>query len=316
MRNKKLILIVSCILFLTLLNSICIGEEINVEQDVTQLDEKNNGKILSVKKINFSEEYFEYKDIKKPAYLDETNICKIRYLSDGLEVVGFIVRPKKKKKYPVIIFNRGGNKDFSKIKKSTLNFLSDIASKGYVVVASQYRGNDGGEGEEEFGGKDVNDILNLVPLIKSLNFTLPDKIGMLGFSRGGMMSYLAIKEDIDVDAAVIIGGDTDLIQAYNRRSGMRNVMNSLIGCKPKECKNQYIKRSAYYWPEKIDIPVLILHGKKDWRVEVSQAKKLAKKLDKLDKKYKLVLYDDTHGLGDHYKEWTKEMYDWYDKYFD
>ena len=37
-----------------------------------------------------------------------------------------------------------------------------------MVVASQYRGNAGGEGKEEFGGKDVNDVLNLLPLLESL----------------------------------------------------------------------------------------------------------------------------------------------------
>ena len=314
MRTKKYIITISCLIMLVILSGTCIGEEIDINQDVNKLDKNKNGKILSAEKVNFSDAYFKYKDSKRPSSLDKTNIYKIKYLSEGLEVVGFIVRPKKKGDYPVIIFNRGGNEEYAKITNSLQVFFSRLAAKGYVIVASQYRGNDGGEGKEEFGGKDVNDVLNLVPLIKSLDFTLSDKIGMLGISRGGMMSYIAIKKGIDVDAAVVIGGVTDLIQNYKTRSAMKQVMNSLIGCTPQECRKEYIKRSAYYWPEKIDVPVLILHGTKDWNVKVSQAKKLAKKLNELDKEYKLVLYDDKHGLGKHHEEWKKEMWNWFDKH--
>ena len=54
-----------------------------------------------------------------------------------------------------------------------------------MVLASQYRGNDGGQGKEEFGGSDINDVLNLIPLAESISFMNADRIVMLGFSRGG-----------------------------------------------------------------------------------------------------------------------------------
>ena len=43
-------------------------------------------------------------------------------------------------------------------------FLGRMATWNYVVVTNQYRGNDEGEGKEEFGGKDINDVLNLIPV--------------------------------------------------------------------------------------------------------------------------------------------------------
>ena len=46
--------------------------------------------------------------------------------------------------------------------------MVNMARWGYVVVASQYRGNDGGEGREEFGGADVNDVLNLLPVLEQV----------------------------------------------------------------------------------------------------------------------------------------------------
>jgi len=56
--------------------------------------------------------------------------------------------------------------------------LGRIATWGYVVAASQYRGNAGGQGKEEFGGADVDDVLNLIPLLESLPQADTTRIGM------------------------------------------------------------------------------------------------------------------------------------------
>src|SRR4029453_3680791 len=91
---------------------------------------------------------------------------KIQYLSDGLKVVGFLVKPRDSggKRYPVIIYNRGGVQDIGKIDAPNILDFYELAANGFVVLASQYRGNDGGEGLEEVGGADVADVVNLVSL--------------------------------------------------------------------------------------------------------------------------------------------------------
>lgn len=81
---------------------------------------------------------------------------RITYLNDGLKVVGFIWKPQDTagKQFPLIIFNRGGNREFGKLTPwFHLGFYAYV-SHGFVVIASQYRGNDGGEGREEYGGVD------------------------------------------------------------------------------------------------------------------------------------------------------------------
>ncbi len=86
------------------------------------------------------------------------------------------------------------------------------------------------------------------------------------------MTYLAIKHNAEIKAAAVVGGVTDLEQSYNEREeGMKNVIRELVGMK----KSEWEKRSAVYWPHKINVPILILHGEDDWRVKVSQAKKLS-----------------------------------------
>ncbi|MFQ5629543.1 MAG: hypothetical protein ACE5I1_12340, partial [bacterium] len=99
-------------------------------------------------------EIVERQEIKIESILKEKVSCtKIKYLSDGLRVVGFILKPRAvANKCPVLIFNRAGKWEEGKITARTLNYLSLLAAKNYVVLASQYRGNDGGEGCEAFGG--------------------------------------------------------------------------------------------------------------------------------------------------------------------
>ena len=112
---------------------------------------------------------------------------RITYLSDGLKVVGFLWKPQDTagKQFPLIIFNRGGNREFGKLTPwFHLGFYAYV-SHGFVVLASQYRGNDGGEGREEYGGADVRDVLNLLPLARSLGYVDMHNVFMLGWSRGG-----------------------------------------------------------------------------------------------------------------------------------
>ena len=143
--------------------------------------------------------------------LDQVEIKSITYLSDGLKVKGYLLAPTKGEKLPCVIFNRGGNREFGALTDlSVAAFLVRVASWGYVVVASQYRGNAGGEGKEEFGGKDVNDVLNLLPLLKSLPQADATRVGMYGWSRGGMMTYLALAKTDQIAAAIVGGGLTDL----------------------------------------------------------------------------------------------------------
>ena len=272
-----------------------------IPQDLNSLKD-SNGKIVESRSVNV-----------KSAWSGKTESYKIKYLSDGLKVSGYIIKPKTGgSKFPAIVFNRGGNREYGKITKGTLKYLSYLSSKDYVILASQYRGNDGGQGREEFGGKDVNDVLNIIELAKSLPFVEPTKIVMLGYSRGGMMTYLAIKHDAKIRAAAVVGGVTDLGQMYNEREeAMKNVIRELVGMD----KSEWEKRSAYYWPEKIDVPILILHGEDDWRVKVSQAKKLADKLKEAGSVHELVVFPKgDHGLNTHRSERNQKIFDWFERY--
>ncbi|WP_214483652.1 prolyl oligopeptidase family serine peptidase [Bacillus sp. SM2101] len=248
--------------------------------------------------------------------LENTEVINLKYRSDGHEVTGYIIKPKENHKVsPVLIFNRGGNRDYGMIDINTINYLSGWAQKGYIVIASQYRGSISKEGQDEFGGSDVNDVMNLVNVAKELPYADTNNIFMLGMSRGGMMAYLAAKKDIQVKAIAVVGGITDLFDTYeNRGEDMKSVLEDLVG-NPLLDKQKYIDRSAIFWADEIKVPTLILHGEDDWRVSVKQANELANKLKEHNREYKFISYPKgDHVLNTHFEEVVDEIDVWFNEY--
>ncbi len=231
--------------------------------------------------------------VEGKSYSDDTESYKITYKSDGLKVVGYMFMPKEiDESLPVIIFNRGGNREYGKLTdKFVLIYFEYLASHGYFVIASQYRGNDGGEGAEEFGGSDLNDVQNLIEIGKNFPYS-NGQIFMIGYSRGGMMTYMSCRASEDISAAVVMSGISSVVQTYDEREDMRLMMKVLIGGTPATAKDEYIKRSAIYWADDIDTPLYITHGAKDSRVNISQAENIVRLLEEYGKDYVFVRYDD------------------------
>lgn len=256
---------------------------------------------------------------EKFKYLDSIDIYQITYLSEGLKIKGLLVKPKKKGKYPCIIYNRGGNIDFGSLKVShEVITLGQIAKEGYVVIASQYRGNGDSEGQEEFGGKDVNDITILPEILKEIESADTNKIGMYGWSRGGMMTYIALTKTEKIKAVVVGGAISDIFNLIKDRPQMETgVLSELI---PNYAKNKYVeleKRSVIKWVDKLakDVPILILHGNSELRVKPEQSLKLALEFEKYRIPYRLIMFEGgDHGISEHKKEVNKQVVKWFDKF--
>src|SRR5687768_5025809 len=117
-------------------------------------------------------------------HVETPAVRKIEYSSDGLKIKAYIAVPPGEGKVPCLIANRGGNPKLAVWDDDrATRALGKLASWGYVVVASQYRGADGSEGKDEFGGADVNDVLNLIPLLENEPRCDASRIGMMGWSR-------------------------------------------------------------------------------------------------------------------------------------
>lgn len=255
----------------------------------------------------------------KPNYIDSINVYAITYLSDGLKVNGFLVKPKKDGKYPCIIYNRGGNREFGSLKPVTGLFkLGKIAKEGYIIIASQYRGNGGSEGQEEFGGKEVNDILVLTDVLKEIKNADINKIGMYGWSRGGIMTYIALTKTTKIKAAVVGGAVSDLhLTIKNRPIMEEKVIAELIPNYENNKKEELNKRSAIKWVDKFpkNVPILMLHGNSDWRVKPEHSLKLALEFEKHRVPYRLIMFEGgDHGIKEHKNEVNYQIINWFNKY--
>jgi len=211
-----------------------------------------DGKIISKEPLVLSDS-IKIRLAKGVPHLDSIQFSRITYLSDGLKVTGYIAEPKKEGIYPCIISNRGGNRDFGEWTPLSVGFfMGKMASWGYVVVASQYRGNDGGEGIEQFGGDDINDVLNLMPVLEQLPKADTARIGIEGGSRGGMMTYLAMKESCRFKAAAVIAGMADAhLNIKNRPEMEKHVFSELAPNYWADKENQLNIRSAVLWADKM-----------------------------------------------------------------
>lgn len=252
-------------------------------------------------------------------YLDSIEIYRITYLSEGLKINGLLVKPKKKGTYPCVIYNRGGNRDFGalKIAHGAIT-LGQIAKEGYVVIASQYRGNGGSEGQEEFGGKDVNDVTILTEVLKEIEDADPNNIGMYGWSRGGMMTYLALTKSEKIKAAVVGGAVSNNFNTIKDRPAMETqVLSELIPNYAENKNSELEKRSAIKWVEKFpkDVPILMLHGNSDWRVKPEQSLNLALEFEKHRIPYRLIMFEGgDHGISEHQEEVQEQVLKWFDRY--
>src|SRR3954447_12213891 len=109
----------------------------------------------------------------------------ITYMSQGLKVKGMLAAPKSEEAMDGFLYLRGGIKNVGKVRPAR---IAQFAAEGFIVFAPFYRGNQGGEGNEDFAGDDREDAFSAFLLLKSLPRVR--NIHIFGFSRGGVMALL------------------------------------------------------------------------------------------------------------------------------
>lgn len=252
--------------------------------------------------------------------LEKSVVEWITYLSDGLKVTGYIAYPNDNtQKYPCLVWCRGGIGNAGAIDRFTAcGIFGQLASWGYCVFASQYRGNDGGEGHDDFGGDDLNDVLNLIPLAQEIPQANKDVWGIEGWSRGGMMTYLTLTKTNIFKAAVVLGGIANLRCNSDESKFMRRLYEQTLGkYEDTEFKSRCETRSIVNFADKLSktTPILIIHGNADERVLPHDSIDLSYKLLDLKIPYRLVMLEGgDHFLKSHRKEVDEMRKNWFEKY--
>jgi dipeptidyl aminopeptidase/acylaminoacyl peptidase len=271
---------------------------------ISNLNWAQDGRIISKVPLVLHDSTYNQvnkRDTALSSELKSVNLYRITYLSDGLKVTGYIAEPKEKGRYPCIIANRGGNMAFSQWNPFTVAFfLGRMASWKYIVIASQYRGNDGGEGKEEFGGRDIDDVLNLIPALSQLPNADTSRIGIERTSRGGMMAYLALKITCRFKAAAITAGVAKL-DFDTTREWRTKPWDLIPGYYTK--KESVLKaRSAIYWADQLckTTPLLVMEGSADRRTSPADVLELVRKLYEYKHPLRFILYEGAdHGIREY-----------------
>ena len=275
-----------------------------------------NGKLLSKSLIDISNTPVWNKISKNNAllpdfeHLNTLNFYFITYQSDNQNIMGFLVEPKKDENYPVVIFNRGGNRNYGKLTvASMIRYTSKLAEQGYIILGSQYREHD------EFGGQEINDVLSLTETVKEIDKANSNCIGMFGWSRGGMMTYLALQKSDNIKTAIVGNGVSDLFDHIEFRPKMETLVYA--ECIPDYWNNkasELKKRSAFYWANQLNknSSLLILCGTNDKRVSPKQAEKLAHKLKAIKYDYELKTFDTDHAFSGYRTELNELVIEWFE----
>lgn len=264
---------------------------------------------------------FIFSEDKYDEYEDKLDCYVIEYPSGGAVVSGYLVVPKRQSfeaKYPTIIFNRGGNRSYGSLTFTHLfNYIFPIADRGNAIFASQYRGlhtDKPDEFPDEFGGKDVSDVINITKEALLMPFVDANRLYMVGQSRGAMMTYMSLKQEpLPIKAIATMGSMVDLHEQMTFRPGFENLYKKLI---PEYSVNKdelLTARSAAYWVESLpDIPILLQHGDEDDRVNLAQVERFAALLERAQKEHKLIVYRGaSHSLNEARKESIDDMLKWF-----
>lgn len=223
---------------------------------------------------------------------------------DGLDIHAAMYRPREQgKRLPVVVFLHGGpNFEFA-------NFLYPLpqllAQEGYVVFAPNFRGSTGfgtafrHANFREWGHADAFDVVDGAQWLAKQDFVDADRIAVIGPSYGGYLTLCALTLAPELFCAgVDMYGDSEIKDSYYHgdRHGRLDLKRQMG--KPPENPEGYRRGSPFYLAERIQAPLLILHGKDDELVVPLMSEKMIEALRIEDKYFESKFYDgEEHGFS-------------------
>ncbi len=224
---------------------------------------------------------------------------------DGLYIQGFLYMPPDHvagDRHPALVQVHGGGTN-SYLQGENL-FEQYLASKGYVVLAVNYRGGSGfGREFQDLGINDwangqARDAAAAGVFLRTQDY-VNGKVGIYGYSYGGITSMAAIARVPGVfDAAVPMAGIYDFGDAYTNadRIGRIFIRTGHSGS-PEEQPDIYAVSNTLARIGNIDTPLLIMHGELDVRAPYRQFEIAVAELERHGKVFESRSYPgETHGL--------------------
>jgi dipeptidyl aminopeptidase/acylaminoacyl peptidase len=242
---------------------------------------------------------------------------------DGTEVHGILVKPAsyvQGQKYPMILYIHGGPNG-----QDTHSFSFDrqwFAANGYVVISVNYRGSAGrGNAYQkaiyaDWGDKEVIDLLGAVDTMIASGVADPNRLGIGGWSYGGILTDYTIASDSRFKAAISGAGSALQTSMYGHDQYTRQYDNE-IG-PPWKAQDAWIKISyPFFHADRIKTPTLFLGGEKDFNVPVEGGEQMYQALRSLGVETQLVIYPGqfhTLTTPSYVRDRLERYVAWYDKH--
>jgi dipeptidyl aminopeptidase/acylaminoacyl peptidase len=235
------------------------------------------------------------------AWLGQVRLAPVEEISvksrDGTEIHGFMVKPpgyRAGTRYPTILRIHGGPvwqfyHDFANLDWQV------FAASGYVVLGVNPRGSSG-RGEKfataiwaAWGEKDGEDVLAAVDYAVKAGIADPERLGVGGWSYGGILTNQLIARDRRFKAATSGAGQGNAFGGYGTDQYVIEYEAELG--KPWERPDAW-KRVSYPFlnAHRITTPTLFLCGEDDWNVPLLNSEQMYQALRSLGRETQLVIY--------------------------
>ncbi len=221
-------------------------------------------------------------------------------------VYSFIPRSMDKNaKNPFVLLIHGGiHNNFSS--SSFAHIVEELLDEGYAVIAPDYRGSTGYGSKFykliDYGGEEVEDVTAARDwALATYDFLDPQKIGIMGWSHGGMITLLSIFRHPGLYQAAFAGVPvSDLITRLGYHQARYNNMYAAdyhIGQYPWENVQEYLRRSPAWNVDKYDnqTPLLIHTNTSDEDVNVLEVRELIRALKAEGKEFDYEIFENIPG---------------------
>jgi len=244
---------------------------------------------------------------------------------DGIRVGSMLRKPpgyRPGRAYPTIVYVHGGPVGQDGFEFDVIS--QALAARGYLVVNPNYRGSSGRGSAfsraiyADWGNLEIQDIHAVVDKLVEDGLSDPDRLGIGGWSYGGINTNYAIASDTRFAAAFSGAGAANYLAGYGTDQYIWQYENELG--QPWESVDTYIRISyPFLHADRIETPTLFMCGEKDFNVPLLNSEQMYQALRSLDVPTQLVIYPgENHGLSkpSYIQDRLERMIDWYTRYID
>jgi dipeptidyl aminopeptidase/acylaminoacyl peptidase len=241
---------------------------------------------------------------------------------DGTTVHGYMYKPidyVAGKKYPTIVRPHGG--PVWAYYAEYQDIAQVLAANGYVVLLPNPRGSSG-YGEDfckaifaDWGNKDFDDDMGLVDYAIAQGIADPDKLGVGGWSYGGISTDFIIGKTKRFKAAISGAGAAEFTSMWGHDQYVRDYITELGF--PWEHRDLWDRVSPFYNMKNITTPTLFVGGNIDWNVPILGGEQMYQSLKSLGRETELVVYPDEYHefkTPSHIKDLNERFLAWYAHY--